>query len=137
MRFQRLLLLNRVAVVMAALVCAVPAFGQADFFEDFEGLTSAQSGDHGPPQLIAAGWIFRNQSDPEGSGDWHEYWGGYQGESALGIDVSVSWWDGGNAEASSWAILLLQHAAPAPGPICTSGNPLLAIRGIRYGIQLR
>ncbi len=81
------------------------SLGQANFSESFDGLSSTQSGDHGPPQLIAAGWVFRNQSDPESAGDWRRSAWAYQGNWSLHIDQSISWWDGPNAEASSWAIL--------------------------------
>ena len=78
-------------------------FAQASYTEDFESMGSTQAGEHGPSGLIASGWIFRNQSDPEGSGSWHQHLLAYQGALSLGIDVSVSFWDGGNAEASSSA----------------------------------
>lgn len=99
---------NRLAAVAAIVaVVSTPAavcLAQASFLEDFESIGTVASGEHGPSGLIADGWIFRNQSDPESSGDWHRSVAAYQGTWGLSIDWSVGWWDGAQAEESSWAV---------------------------------
>lgn len=97
-----------VAVAVIGTVFAVRAtvcLGQANFIEDFEGVGTVAGGAHGPSGLIAEGWTFRNQSDPEGSGDWDRSAWAHQGSWSLSVDWSVGSWDGPQAEESSWAIL--------------------------------
>lgn len=94
------------AVVM--MLWADPAsvcLAQAAYLEDFENIGTVGSGQHGPSGLIADGWIFRNQSDPVSSGDWRRSAAAYQGSWGLSVDWSVGWWNGPQAEESSWAIL--------------------------------
>ncbi len=78
---------------------------QSLLFEDFESAGQTQSGQHGPSGLIAAGWQFRNQSEPLSSGDWDRWAYSYQGSWALHVNTSVSFWSNEQSEASSWAIL--------------------------------
>lgn len=90
---------------LAIFAIATVCYGQANYQEAFESSGTVAGGAHGPSGLISAGWQFRNQSDPEGSGDWNRSAWAYQGNWSLSVDVSVSFWDGNNAEASSWGIL--------------------------------
>ncbi len=93
-------------IMVVSFAFGVPrTLGQANYLEGFDGLSNTQSGDHGPPELIAAGWEFRNQSNPIRSGDWRRSPVAHQGQWSLGVDWSVGWWDDNQSEMSSWAIL--------------------------------
>ncbi|QDU69764.1 choice-of-anchor J domain-containing protein [Engelhardtia mirabilis] len=58
------------ALPVAVLLSLAPAaFGQADFHEPFEH-SGPNFGAPGPPDLIAKGWTFRNQSEPVVGNAW-------------------------------------------------------------------
>jgi hypothetical protein len=85
------------SLVMAASISLCAA--QASYGEGFDDVGPVLSGQHGPSNLIAAGWIFRNQSQPVGTGSWH-------GEASdLAVDSTVAGAWSSSAGASSWAIL--------------------------------
>jgi len=89
-------------------ICVVSAnrlSGQTLYQQDFETISTPSGSNHGPAELIAAGWQFRNQSDPASSGDWDRAAWAYQGGRSMLIYQSVAFYSGANAEASSWAIL--------------------------------
>ncbi len=95
------------AAVFGATLTATASFcfAQASYVEDFDSMGFVTDG-HGPDGLIAAGWEFRNQSEPVSSGDWRPWNYAYQGSRSLHVDQTVSqWFDNNDAEASSWAIL--------------------------------
>ncbi len=96
---------GRACFAIALAVSAQVCLAQATYSEDFEGIGTVQTGEHGPDGLIASGWTFRNQSDPAGSVDWDRSAWSYQGNWSLSVDSFVAWWDGPSAEASTWAIL--------------------------------
>jgi len=102
----------------AAVLCAAglavtgsPALAQADFFEDFEDISQPLPGQDGPPELIARGWTFRNQSEPKGitiwrRGDLVDYPGPtIQAHTGQAYLTSYASWDDGNRGISTWAIL--------------------------------
>lgn len=94
-------------LVICVGLCTVssrPAFGQALYQQNFETI-STPSGTHGPQELIADGWMFRNQSNPVGTGYWDRSAWAYQGTWSLNVYQWVSTFNGASAEASSWAIL--------------------------------
>ncbi|MBC7834801.1 MAG: hypothetical protein H7Y88_06840 [Phycisphaerales bacterium] len=62
--------LSFVAAVLAALSLAPFAAAQAQYFEGFNDTGTTYEYDGGPTNLVSAGWIFRNQSQPVGSGEW-------------------------------------------------------------------
>ena len=93
------------------LFAAAPAgLAQASFVESFDTLT-ATSGT-GPDNLVAAGWVFRNQSEPVGETDWYDGWlfSPYAGSGYLAVDESSTGFFGG--DISTWAIL-----PPIPGQL--------------------
>jgi hypothetical protein len=94
-----------VALLVLGAMSSTCASGQALYIQDFENISSPSGGLHGPPELIAEGWIFRNQSNPIGPGYWDRSAWAYQGNWALDIYQWVSTYNGANAQASSWAIL--------------------------------
>lgn len=73
--------------------------------ENFDNLSTNQSGQHGPPELIAAGWSFRNQSEPASSGDWVRWAYSYQGRWGLHVDRTAGRWEDDKSEVSTWAVL--------------------------------
>jgi len=79
--------------------------GAQSLSETFESAGTTASGQHGPSGLLAAGWMFRNQSEPQSSGDWVRWAYSFQGSWSLHVDQTVGFWDGSGAEVSSWAIL--------------------------------
>jgi hypothetical protein len=91
--------------LLIAMLLAQLCYAQASYFHGFENLSQTESGQHGPSELIAEGWTFRNQSDPMNAYGWNRSAWAYQGNWSLIVSSSVSWWDGPQAEASSWAIL--------------------------------
>lgn len=100
---------SRLSVLSVLLTLSVTnthsLFGQVLYQQDFENISSPSGASHGPAELIAAGWQFRNQSDPTDSGDWDRAAWSYQGGRSMLVYQSVALYDGNNAEASSWAIL--------------------------------
>jgi hypothetical protein len=92
-------------VSLVLLASTSECLAQASFTEDFEDLTTTQSGRHGPTQLINRGWAFTNLSDPIGTGDWRRSPVAYQGSWSLHVDWSVGWWNDSQSEMSSWAVL--------------------------------
>jgi hypothetical protein len=98
------MLLAAAGVVTLAIPSA--ALGQASFTENFDSIGTVQNGQHGPSGLIAAGWQFRNQSQPQGFGYWYPMSGVSQaGSGSIGIDTNVTQWNGNTSMGSSWAIL--------------------------------
>jgi len=98
-----------IPVILLTLVVVVaisPCMAQASYSESFDDVGSVNAGQHGPSNLIAAGWIFRNQSQPAGSGTWAGDPSQPQsGAAALTVSATVAGsWSAG-AAASSWAIL--------------------------------
>ncbi len=79
----------------------------AEYTETFDDLGPVESGQWGPPELIAAGWIFRNQSAPLGSGTWFDgypdYFPPFAGSGYLAVDSLSTDYFGG--DISTWAIL--------------------------------
>jgi Bacterial Ig domain len=95
-----------VMAVIAISVSATLCNAQANFQERFDDIFDPPTGVHGPSELIARGWTFRNQSEPVSSGDWRPWNYSYQGRRSLHVDQTVSqWFNNNNPEASSWAIL--------------------------------
>ena len=92
-----------IAIILS--VSSSYCLGQANFSEDFEGIGTTDTGEHGPSGLIAAGWEFRNQSEPPSSGDWRRSPVAYQGSWSLSVDWSVGGWNDDQSEMSSWAVL--------------------------------
>jgi hypothetical protein len=85
------------ALVLAASTSLCAA--GASYSESFDAAGPVLAGQHGPSGLIAAGWIFRNQSSPAGTGTWS----GSAGSLDADVSVAGSWT--ATAAASSWAIL--------------------------------
>jgi hypothetical protein len=87
---------------------AAAARAQAEYFEGFDD-NGANNGQDGPANLIAKGWIFRNQSQPEGPNSWFDgytidQWPQPQaGEGYLAVDSTSTDHFGG--KVSNWAIL--------------------------------
>jgi hypothetical protein len=106
-RSARFLSIHPVTVaLLGCLLLTAPASAKADYFEGFENTGFVSGSNHGPDNLIAAGWVFRNQSDPVSSGTWTDNGFAFQGSAALRIDATVGDWINFNdATASSWAIL--------------------------------
>ncbi len=104
---------GRAAVWMGVVLIAITAVGasraaaQHVFEEDFEGVGVVEPGQEGPAGLIAAGWIFRNQSDPRGATPAWNPNGGvgwpYSGRDYLRATSSSAGQFG--AKLSVWAIL--------------------------------
>ncbi len=90
----------------ALLGLASMSFAQAGYSEGFDDAGQVNPGAHGPAGLIAAGWQFVNQSQPQGSGDWFaEIFLPQGGSGYLTVNVTVAGaWSPG-AAASSWAVL--------------------------------
>lgn len=83
------------------------AVAQSNFSEGFENVGPVNPGEEGPANLIAAGWIFRNQSSPEVGPAWYDGdgFGGqpFEGSGYLASDSMATEWLGG--ALSCWAIL--------------------------------
>ena len=113
-------MLSKSVAVRAALALAAAAgsaFGQASFVENFDAMGSVGSGQHGPSDLIARGFVFRNQSNPTGFGYWYEAAGYSQAGAACLTVNGVTQWVNSSSMGSSWMIL------PAiPGQ--QSGDPI-------------
>ena len=92
------------SLVMAASISLCAA--QASYSQGFDDVGPVLSGQHGPSNLIAAGWIFRNQSQPTGSGTWRgEANQPQSGAAYLAVNSTVAGAWSSSAGASSWAIL--------------------------------
>ncbi len=101
--------INTAAALLALLTLAGQSAGQAQFYEGFDDNGPTDSGQDGPANLIAKGWIFRNQSQPEGARSWFD---GYtidqwprpqSGPGYLAVDSLSTDYFGG--DVSNWAIL--------------------------------
>jgi len=96
-------------VVGMALVDAAsiaPCVAQSSYSEGFDNVGPVSGGQHGPSNLIASGWIFRNQSQPLGSGTWTGNSSQPQsGAGSLTVNATVAGSWTASAAASSWAIL--------------------------------
>ena len=101
--------MNRKTLIVAsglsvALSCAGAVFAQANYVQSFENVGAVQPGQHGPANLIAEGWIFRNQSNG-GAGPWHQAPAAgsgippQDGAGYMGVDSAL------RAPFSTWAIL--------------------------------
>lgn len=89
----------------------------ASYSEGFEDVGPVDPGEDGPANLIAAGWIFRNQSEPRGTKGWFGLTGGAQagnGYLAANYESTVC---GEQAVVSNWAIL-------PPIPDQAAGDPM-------------
>ncbi len=92
------------SLVMAASISLCAA--QASYSQGFDDVGPVLSGQHGPSNLITAGWIFRNQSQPTGSGTWFgEANQPQSGAAYLVVNRTVAGAWSSSAGASSWAIL--------------------------------
>ncbi len=100
-------LLPFVLACAAGLAAAPRAHGQASYAESFENVGAVASGQQGPQGLVAAGWMFRNQSSPLGpSPAWQGGGGGgwaYLGDGYLHSTTSAAGQFG--AQVSNWAIV--------------------------------
>jgi len=110
---------SAVICVVAMVALAGTVRGQANYNEPFEGLSSGTASLGGPPELVARGWVFRNQSRPAGSGNspyWTPFaaWG--QSGAGLGHGAFAAWQDP-SSKISAWAIL-----PQIPGQV--AGDPL-------------
>lgn len=91
---------------LLAVACCRAATAQANFSESFEGVGSGEPSG-GPPTLVSEGWIFRNQSQPAGTGVspyWAEFGGWGQSGSALGHGGFATW-QSSTTKISAWIIL--------------------------------
>jgi hypothetical protein len=98
------------ALILAPAVASPSALAQAQFAEGFESVGPTDPVVDGPSNLVARGWIFRNQSNPEGSSDWYGSDGGQSFSAHTGHTVLAADYDSTNASQpgaaiSSWAIL--------------------------------
>ncbi len=93
---------------LAVMLCADGAWAQASFVEGFDNNGAVSSGQYGPANLIAKGWIFRMQSSPASS---QAFFDGHQGSGwptpqagpgYLGADGFMS---SSSGPVSHWAIL--------------------------------
>jgi hypothetical protein len=69
-------MIRRLALALAALACAglfAPVCSaQANLVETFDNAGPTETGQDGPTNLIARGWVFRNQSQPLGPRSWFD-----------------------------------------------------------------
>jgi hypothetical protein len=101
---------------VAILSLSARANAQANFFESFDHAGSVNPGQLGPSGLIAAGWMFRRQANPQGSGTWSTFGQGwaYEGAACLAINSSVTTIGGTGA---GWAILPVVPNLHAGDPV--------------------
>lgn len=96
----------RVACIVLLLSGSVtgPA-AAANYVEDFDDNGPVDAGQWGPRNLIAKGWVFRNQSSPLGSKGWYDglYFTPQAGPGYLAADSFATVFFGGRI--SLWAIL--------------------------------
>jgi PKD repeat protein len=87
----------------------LPAVSGASFAEGFDDVGPTLPGQDGPSNLIAAGWIFRNQSQPQGPVSWYGSDGGQSFNPHSGTGLMANDWNSGvcgsGAAISNWAIL--------------------------------
>lgn len=97
----------RAAALLALLACAGMTSAQADYHESFDN-NGNTIGD-GPDNLVAKGWIFRNQSRPRGAQSWFDGYTSDQwprpqsGPGYLAVGSASTDHFGG--DVSNWAIL--------------------------------
>ncbi|MEQ8768471.1 MAG: hypothetical protein RL885_31490 [Planctomycetota bacterium] len=95
------------STLLAAMLATPMATAQVDFRESFENVGPADPAGEGPQNLIAAGWLFRNQSDQESGPAWYDgtQFGGtpFEGNGYLEASSQATDWFGG--AMSTWAIL--------------------------------
>jgi len=100
--------------LLLVILTAGPAAGQANFAEGFDNVGPVLPGQDGPSNLVSAGWIFRNQSAPEGSESWFDgYTPGSTGQQfwpqpqagAGYVAVTSTSTDFFGGTVSNWAIL--------------------------------
>lgn len=96
-----------ISILSLLAASAMPVWGQANFTENFEAVGPVNPGDEGPANLIADGWIFRNQSEPPVGAAWYDGdgFGGQpqQGSGYLTSESTATDFFGG--ALSTWAIL--------------------------------
>ena len=102
-------LLAAFVAALSSLVLAFSASGQASFAEGFNDTGATEPGTDGPANLIAKGWIFRNQSVPKGTSSWFgsgptQAMSQYEGSGFLANSVQSTTSDSGSA-ISNWAIV--------------------------------
>ena len=101
--------LRVVGVLLMAVSAVIQAQGQASFYESFDNVGPTNPGQDGPASLIAAGWIFRNQSAPVGTQSWMQgatlpgYPLPHHGAGYLAVTSSSTDFFGG--KVSNWAVL--------------------------------
>ncbi len=90
-----------------SLATARAAIAQASFSQAFDNNGPVQAGTDGPVNLIAQGWIFRNQSAPVATGTWHtgtnSLFPSQSGAGYLSVGSESTAFLGG--DVSQWAIL--------------------------------
>ena len=96
-------------VGLTGLIPVSPSFAQASFSESFDNTGPTTSGSAGPSNLISAGWIFRNQSQPRGTSSWYgsgstQAFEPHSGTGFLAADFNSTQL-GSGAAISNWAIL--------------------------------
>ncbi len=97
-------MLGLLAVFVAALPVG-PARAAANYVEGFDDNGPVDPGQWGPRNLIAKGWVFRNQSAPLGSRGWYDgtFFTPQAGPGYLAADSLATGFFGGRI--SLWAIL--------------------------------
>lgn len=98
------------AFAVAGLVAPLVTHAQAVFGEGFGDAGPTVPPNDGPSGLIARGWTFRNQSQPEGETDWSTSDGGqsftpHTGRAVLSADYDNTDVYDPDARISNWAIL--------------------------------
>lgn len=105
-------------LLTSVLICS-NALAQANYSQSFSGVGSGTAGAGGPPGLTGAGWVFRNQSVPAGSGIspyWTEFAGWGQSGSALGHGGFATW-QSSTSKISAWIILPAIPSQQAGDPL--------------------
>ncbi|HEY0607336.1 MAG TPA: choice-of-anchor J domain-containing protein, partial [Herpetosiphonaceae bacterium] len=106
---KRLSLIVVILLGLASSLVVRTSFAGASFAEGFDNTGATGSPTSGPANLISAGWIFRNQSQPLGSSSWYgsgstQAFGPHSGTGFLAADYTSTSWVSGSA-ISNWAIL--------------------------------
>lgn len=103
---RRHLLAHSCVMTVLVLVSVDRCRAQGSFIENFENVGTVDPGDDGPANLIASGWIFRDQSaSPPGGAGWQAgcCWGSLIGPlTGTGYLGNVA---GSTHDKSNWAIL--------------------------------
>lgn len=100
-----------VLLLVLVLLLTPTSFAQgASFAEGFDDVGATNPGQDGPANLIARGWIFRNQSVPEGDSSWYGSDGGqvldpHSGTGFLAADITSTQPNIPGAAISNWAIV--------------------------------